>query len=152
MRKWMALGFATAASALVLSNAATMAGEEEEESAIPEAAIIIPVMNAERGRKLFAEKGCVVCHSINGVGGHEAVSFDEEDEFRGPINPFHVAAKMWEHAPEMIPAQQEELGKQIELDAQDLADIIAFLASPDLRKTFSEDMVPERIRKLIEND
>ncbi len=152
MRKWMVLGLATAVSALALSSATTMAGEEEEEYALPEAAIIIPVMNPEHGRKLFAEKGCVICHSINGVGGHDAISFDEESEFKGPINPFHVAAKMWQHAPEMIPAQQEELGKQIELDAQDLADIIAFLASPDLRKTFSEDMVPERIRKAIEND
>ena len=31
--------------------------------------LIMPMMNPARGRKLFASKGCVTCHSINGVGG-----------------------------------------------------------------------------------
>ncbi len=125
--------------------------EEEEEGTMPEAALVIPVMNAERGRALFAEKGCVLCHSVNGIGGEDAESFDS-DEFSGPINPFHIAAKMWEHAPAMIAEQEEELGAQIELEAQDLADIVAFLASPDLRKEFSEDMLPERIREALKHE
>ncbi len=27
--------------------------------------LMMPEMNAARGRELFAEKGCVVCHSVN---------------------------------------------------------------------------------------
>ncbi len=128
-----------------------LASEDEEEDAMPEAAIVIPMMNAARGRELFAEKGCVVCHQVNGIGGEDAESFDIE-EFSIPVNPFHVAAKMWDHAAAMIPEQQEELGGQIELSGQELADIVGFLASPDLRKGFSEDMVPERIREIIEHE
>ncbi len=29
----------------------------------------IPIPDAERGRELFVQKACVVCHSVNGVGG-----------------------------------------------------------------------------------
>ena len=36
--------------------------------------LIMPMMNATRGRALFAAKGCVACHSINGVGGEDAPS------------------------------------------------------------------------------
>ena len=34
--------------------------------------MIIPMMNPERGKKLFVDKGCVACHAVNGVGGHDA--------------------------------------------------------------------------------
>ncbi|MEH6647827.1 c-type cytochrome [Sulfitobacter sp.] len=34
--------------------------------------LMMPEMNAEEGRRLFVSKGCVVCHSINGVGGTDA--------------------------------------------------------------------------------
>lgn len=78
------------------------------------------------------------------------MSFDEE--FAGPVDPFDVAAKMWAHAPAMIAEQEEHLGGQIELDGQDLADIVAFLASPELRRSFTEDMIPERIREAIEHE
>ncbi|RMD48602.1 MAG: hypothetical protein D6832_03565 [Alphaproteobacteria bacterium] len=128
-----------------------LAADEEEEEAATGAAIVIPVMNAEHGRELFAEKGCVLCHKVNGIGGDDAESFDDE-EFTGPINPFHLAAKMWEHAQPMIAEQQEELGEQIELSGQELADIVAFLASPELRAGFTEAMIPERIREAMKHE
>ncbi len=36
--------------------------------------LIMPSMDAARGRIPFASKGCVVCHSINGVGGEDAAA------------------------------------------------------------------------------
>ena len=51
--------------------------------------LILPEMNSEEGRRLFAEKACVVCHSINGVGGTDAPMLDAE--FMGtPNEPLRV--------------------------------------------------------------
>jgi len=36
----------------------------------------MPSMNPMRGRRLFVDKGCVACHAINGVGGHDATNLD----------------------------------------------------------------------------
>lgn len=49
-------------------------------------------------------KGCVRCHSINGVGGTNARSLDWST-MSGPVNPFDFAARMWRGAPAMIAVQ-----------------------------------------------
>ncbi len=124
-------------------------GEDAEHAEPPRAMLLFPLMDPSRGRQLFASKGCAVCHSVNGVGGEDAAPLDFDPE-RGPINPFQIAADMWAHAAHMIPMQEEELGYQIELSADELADIVAFLASPEEQKAFSEDDMPPEIRRLLE--
>lgn len=42
------------------------------------AGLVLPQMDAAKGRELFASKGCVVCHSVNGVGGEDAPALDAE--------------------------------------------------------------------------
>ena len=113
--------------------------------------MLMPVMNPERGRKLFAEKGCVVCHSINGVGGEDAPPLDAEN-MPLPMNPFEFAARMWRGAGAMVVLQEEELGGQIELTGQELTDIIAFVHDPEEQKKFSEDDIPAEIRELMKHD
>jgi len=110
--------------------------------------LAMPIMNPARGRKLFASKGCVVCHSINGVGGEDAptLDFTMADRF---MNPFDFTARMWRGAEAMIAMQREELGDQIEFTGQELADIIAFAHDPAEQKLFSEADIPERIKKLM---
>ena len=54
----------------------------------------LPQMDPARGRKLFASKGCVTCHSINGVGGEDATPLDAHT-MPSMMNPFEFAAKMW---------------------------------------------------------
>lgn len=110
----------------------------------------MPEMNAERGRVLFAEKGCVVCHSINGVGGEDAPAFDAStmDEH---MNPFEFAARMWRGAEAMIILQRDELGEPIELNGQELADIIAFVHHDEEQKKFSKNDIPLDIQALIEH-
>ncbi len=114
----------------------------------PDALMLMPLMNPARGRELFAAKGCVVCHAVNGVGGQDAppLDFDNTD---GYMNPFDFAAKMWAGAEAMIYLQQEELGEQIELTGQELADIIAFAHSPSEQSRFSMADVPPRIRDMM---
>ena len=67
--------------------------------------------------------GCIACHAVNGVGGHDATNMDAH-AMNGLMNPFDFAAKMWNHAPCMIAAQQGAFGEQIYFTGDDLADII----------------------------
>lgn len=108
----------------------------------------MPQMDPARGRKLFASKGCVVCHSINGVGGEDAPALDASTMPR-PMNPFEFTAKMWRGAEAMIYLQREELGEQIEFTGDELADIIAFVHHPGEQAKFSEDDIPPRIEGLM---
>ncbi len=94
--------------------------------------LVMPRMDPARGRKVFTEKGCVACHSINGVGGDDAPPLDAT-----LMNPFEFAAKMWRGAEAMIILQHDELGEQIELTGQDLADIIAFVHSHEEQAKFA---------------
>jgi cytochrome c len=110
--------------------------------------LMMPMMNPARGRELFASKGCVVCHAVNGVGGEDAPPLDA-DTMPQVMNPFEFAAKMWRGAQAMIYLQQEELGAQIDFTGEELADIIAFVHSPDEQAKFSEADIPPRIKDLM---
>ena len=103
----------------------------------------MPSMNPTRGRKLFVSKGCVACHAINGVGGHDATNLDAHT-MQPMMNPFEFAAKMWRMAPAMIYAQEEALGEQILFTGDELADIIAFVHNDEAQHGFGEsDLTPE---------
>jgi cytochrome c len=106
----------------------------------------MPRMDATRGRKLFVAKGCVACHSINGVGGHDATALDAHT-MTPMMNPFDFAAKMWRMAPAMIYAQEEALGEQILFTGDEIADIIAFVHHDEEQHKFSEADIPPRIQK-----
>lgn len=107
--------------------------------------LIMPSLDPVNGRKLFASKGCVVCHSVNGIGGTDAASLDAAT-MTGMTNPFDFVASMWAGARPMIDLQDEELGGQIEFTGQELADIIAFLHHAEEQKKFSEADIPPNVR------
>ncbi len=113
--------------------------------------LVMPLMNPQRGRKLFVAKGCVACHAINGVGGHDAPNMDAH-EMDGLMNPFDFAAKMWNHAPAMIAAQEDAIGEQIYFTGAELADIIAFVHDDGAQHTFSEHDLTERARKMMQHE
>ncbi|MDX8482880.1 c-type cytochrome [Mesorhizobium sp. VK24D] len=113
--------------------------------------LIVPTMNPSNGRKLFAEKGCVVCHSINGVGGDDAAALDAST-MPPMMNPFEFTAQMWAGAAAMIEMQKQELGEQIQFTGQELADIIAFVHDADEQKKLSEADIPPKIKKLMHSD
>ncbi len=110
-------------------------------------ALLMPMMNPARGRKVFAAKGCIICHAINGIGGDHGPSLDMTK--MGAMNPFDFAAKMWEGAEAMIVLQEEELGERISLTGQDLADMIAFVHSPTEIEKFSVRDIPRRIKQVF---
>lgn len=112
--------------------------------------LFLPKMDAASGRLVFASKGCVVCHSINGVGGEDAPPLDAS-MMTMPMNPFEFAARMWRGAGAMVAMQQDELGAQIELSGEELANIIAFVHDADEQAKFSEADIPENIAKAMRN-
>ncbi len=122
----------------------------EERPEVPEHGprLTLPIMNPERGKKLFVDKGCVACHSINGVGGHDAPPLDAHDK-RGLMNPFDFAAKMWNHAAAMIAAQEGALGEQITFTGEELADIIAFVHDDKAQHRFTEKELSAKAREMM---
>jgi mono/diheme cytochrome c family protein len=120
-------------SALVLAGA----GDSTAETAQGDAA---------RGRALFASKGCVICHTINEVGGAGAPPLDAE-AVPGEVDALDFVARMWRGAEAMIFMQQQELGAQIDFTGQELADIIAFVHDPKERRKFSEEDFPALLRR-----
>lgn len=113
--------------------------------------LVLPRMNPQNGKLLFASKGCVVCHQVNGIGGTDAASLDVKT--MAPVmSPFDFFASMWLGAEPMINMQKNELGGQIELTGQDLADIVAFVHNRATQQTFSEKDIPENIKKLMQKD
>lgn len=112
--------------------------------------LMMPRMDAARGRVLFAEKGCVVCHSVNGVGGEDAQMLDAEF-MDTPMNPFEFAARMWRGAEAMVILQRETLGEVIDLSGQELADIIAFVHDPAEQAKFTRGELSPEIAELLDH-
>ena len=113
--------------------------------------LVMPVMNSERGMSLFIEKGCVTCHSVNGVGGHDASPLDAH-AMDPVMNVFEFAAKMWAMAPSMIQAQEEALGEQILFTGEELAHIIAFVHDDEMQHRLTEAHIPPHIGMLMHHE
>lgn len=110
--------------------------------------MLMPSMDSANGRKLFAAKGCVVCHAVNGIGGEDAAALDAAS-MEGMTNPFDFVANMWRGSEAMIDLQREELGEQIEFTGPELADIIAFLHDEEQQKKFSDADIPPKIKAMM---
>ena len=110
--------------------------------------LAFPTMNAESGMRLFASKGCVACHAINGVGGHDATKLDAHAMDR-VMHPFDFVARMWTMAPAMIQAQEEGLGHQILFTGEEIADIIAFVHDDGQQHKFTEAAITAEVRKMM---
>ena len=108
--------------------------------------LILPEMNAQEGRELFASKGCVVCHSINGVGGVDAPMLDAEF-MDSPMNPFEFSARMWRGAEAMVELQRDELGDVIDLTGEELAAIIAFVHDAEEQANFPKRIFPKKLKR-----
>lgn len=108
----------------------------------------LPVIDPKRGRELFVAKGCVLCHSVNGVGGRAGPPLDQlsEGEY---IDILDFSARMWRGAFAMIELQGMELGYQLEFTGDELGNIIGFLYSETATSRFNEDNVPDLIKDMF---
>ena len=105
----------------------------------------MPLADPDRGRQLFVGKGCVVCHSVNGVGGQAGPPLDA-DPAETTVDMFDFIARMWRGAALMIVLQEMELGYQIELNGEELAHLASFAADAGAQRAFSEEDIPELVR------
>ena len=112
--------------------------------------LALPPMDAANGRALFTDTGCVVCHSVNGVGGEIGPSLDAAN-MPSPMNAFEFAARMWRGAAAMTMMQQDLLGGVINLTGQDLADLVAFAHDVDEQRKLTSDQVPAQFQELLGN-
>jgi cytochrome c len=127
------------------ASAQDMPREELDEDATR---LLLPMMNPVRGKKIFLDKGCIVCHKINGIGGEDGPKMDHLVSI-GTICPFSFAAKMWNHAPGMIATQEDMLGEQVYFTGQELADIISFVHDKETQNSVSDKDVSEKIRRIM---
>ncbi|MFN3958937.1 MAG: c-type cytochrome [Parvularculaceae bacterium] len=104
--------------------------------------------DAAKGRELFVQKGCVLCHSINGVGGKAGPALDVADDFVKP-DPLGFAARMWRGAPAMVEFQSLELGYVIDLMGEDIGNLAAFAASRSEQKKLLDSAIPDPMRSSI---
>lgn len=143
-------------SALILASTATLLGvlpamaenHNQDTPIIMTNGLMMPRMDAAEGRMLFAAKGCVACHSINGIGGQDAPPLDAEN-MELPMNPFEFAARMWAGAEAMVELQRDELGDVISLNGEELAAIIAFVHDAEEQVEFSQADIPEEIKAMM---
>lgn len=100
-----------------------------------------------RGRQSFMEQGCVLCHSVNGVGGTVAPTLDAVEEAEIEVSDF--AARMMRGAYAMAALQKAELGYTIELTGDELRDIAAFVGSPEAQIDLEREDLPIAMQEAL---
>ncbi len=148
MFKSVTLSIVTAMTLLTTVAIADASSDTAKKAKPATEGMLLPYMSPSKGRTLFASKGCVVCHSVNGIGGVDAPALDA-NTMSTVMDPFDFAAKMWRGAGTMIAMQEDELGEQIDFSGEELANIIAFVHSTSEQKKFSKADIPPRIAKLM---
>jgi mono/diheme cytochrome c family protein len=81
---------------------------------------------AREGERLFASNGCVDCHGIKGLGGPVGPALAGQGRFQTLIE---FAAAMWNKAPAMAREMKRRFVPVPQLQASEMADIIAYLYS-----------------------
>lgn len=84
----------------------------------------VPVGDATRGMDLFSSQKCVICHSVNGVGGKTGPDLGRTVSRQ--YSPASLASTMWNHAPQMWSAMERASVAPPKLDNQQAADLYAY--------------------------
>ena len=136
-----------AAGVISVSSAIAIAEDIEKETdpVVEPINIVLPLVDAEDGRRLFVTKGCVLCHAVNEAGGIAAPALDAEGGGE-QLDLVHFIVRMWNGAQAMIELQALELGYQIELNGDEIGHLAGFAASPEAQRGLSLRGVPDTMR------
>jgi cytochrome c2 len=77
-----------------------------------------------KGQELFIDKGCIKCHSIQGVGGKIGPDLGKGGFNRSLIQ---IAGIMWNHSPKMSEKMRELKIPRPKFEVTEMADLIAYL-------------------------
>lgn len=78
----------------------------------------------DRGERLFAQKRCIVCHQVRGVGGVVGPHLDFLRQYGSPIQ---IATAMWNHGPAMLEELAARGVARATFTGVELRDLIAYL-------------------------
>jgi len=92
-------------------------------SAADSAAIVLPG-NPLEGSQLFAEKGCLRCHSISGVGGVGGPDLGQSVLKRSLLD---IAGVMWNHSPGMAHLLEQRHTLRPAFKPSEMASLLSFL-------------------------
>ena len=81
--------------------------------------------NAERGKKVFAEKSCAACHNDAAAGAPKLGA----EKSKGSYTDVTMLSVLWEHGPRMLASMEQRNLAWPRFTAQQMADLIAYLNS-----------------------
>lgn len=84
--------------------------------------------NSLAGSRVFGSKGCIKCHSVNGLGGTLGADLGH---IAGRRSLYDLAATMWNHLPTMKERMRELGIERPQLNEGEAGDLIAFLFTLD---------------------
>lgn len=79
----------------------------------------------DRGRRLFTEKRCILCHQVAGTGGVVGPNLDAAVQHSAPI---YLATAMWNHGPQMLEVMRARRIARPTFQESELRDLIAFIS------------------------
>lgn len=82
--------------------------------------------NPQEGKKLFAQKGCIMCHSIRGEGGNVG---PELTKSKASLSPINAATEMWNHAPIIEEKMREKQLPWPKFEGNEIIDLLEYLRS-----------------------
>ena len=77
--------------------------------------------NTERGEKVFANKGCLNCHTVTDDDSQNAKSLVKK------VSVTKMAQGLWNHGPKMLDTMRQQGVNWPNLSGQDMLDLITFL-------------------------
>jgi mono/diheme cytochrome c family protein len=98
--------------------------------------------NAERGWIVFQGR-CMRCHSVRGQGGAIGPELGPNHDI--PLTTAQFASLMWNHAPSMLEAGSTTGVAPSQLQGNDMADLLAFLAGLRYYEPSGSPLVGERV-------
>jgi mono/diheme cytochrome c family protein len=87
--------------------------------------------DAEIGRQLLHDKGCLECHSLGGDGGRTA---GDLEQVRDVAEPASLIAGLWNHVLLAEAAGEGRMGPWSTFSPEEMADVAAFLQELEAKR------------------